>query len=275
MVIGVDRDDEAIRAATQRLSHFGGRFRAVQAHFKEIGDVLTRLGIDQVSGILVDLGVSSMQLEQVERGFSFQHEGPLDMRMDRRQTRTAADLVNTLPEKELADLIYRFGEERSSRRIARAIVHERARQPIETTTRLAAVVARACRGPQRGRIHPATRTFQALRIAVNNELEGLDTFIKSAIDLLKPEGRLAVISFHSLEDRIIKRSFRLYAGQCQCSTEGAFFQMDTPQDGCPRCGAQRLVQVITFKPVTPTETEVIMNPRARSAKLRAVRKLSS
>jgi len=273
LVVGIDRDEDAVEAAVKRLGRFGERFQAVQADFRQLRETLNQLSIDQVDGILADLGVSSLQLERAERGFSFQQEGPLDMRMDRRQQLTAADLVNTLSEEKLADIIYQFGEERLARRIARAIVRERERHSIEMTTQLANIVLRACGGLKRGRIHPATRPFQALRIAVNDELKDLDTFVEVAIDVLKPGGRLAVISFHSLEDRILKRAFNLSAGQCQCPSRLAILEVESPVTGCPRCGAKRRVEILTRKPVKPSVAEVAMNPRARSAKLRACRKL--
>lgn len=268
-VIGVDRDEMAIEVASERLARFGSRFHAVHADFRQLPAILRVEGIPSVDGILVDLGVSSMQLVQAERGFSFQQEGPLDMRMDRSQELTAADLINTLSEAELADIIYRYGEDPAAHRIARAIVRERQRRPIHTTTHLAEIIVRATKAAGRWRIHPATRTFQALRIAVNDELRDLDTFVVAAIDVLKPGGRLAVISFHSLEDRMIKRAFKLQAGQCQCPMPSLL------QEGrCLGCGAERRVEILTRKPVQPGAAERAMNPRARSAKLRACYKLT-
>jgi 16S rRNA (cytosine1402-N4)-methyltransferase len=268
-VIGVDRDESALEIATVRLDRFGSRFTAIASDFKRLRQVLENLDIRQVDGILVDLGVSSIQLEQAERGFSFRHEGPLDMRMDRRQSLTAADLVDTLSEAELADIIYEYGEEHAARRIARAIVRRRQQARIETTGELADTVLHAIRGSGRWRIHPATRTFQALRIAVNDELKGLDTFVGEAIAALGPGGRLVVISFHSLEDRLIKWAFKLHAGHCQCRMGIAL-----PGVPCPGCGAWRRVEILTRKPVQPGAAETAMNPRARSAKLRACRKLA-
>jgi 16S rRNA (cytosine1402-N4)-methyltransferase len=268
-VIGVDRDETAIQVATERLIGYGSRFLPVHMDFKQLGEVLDLVRINEVDGILADLGLSSMQLELAERGFSFRQEGPLDMRMDRRQEQTAADLVNTLSESELADIIYQYGEEPAARRIARAIVRERQRQEITTTTQLAQIVLRASGRAKRWRIHPATRTFQALRIVVNDELKELDTFVAMAIRVLKPGGRLVILSFHSLEDRIIKRAFRLHAGQCQCEP---LLSLSGPS--CPRCGAEHQVEILTRKPVQPSEAEVSINPRARSAKLRAGRKLT-
>jgi len=262
-VIGIDRDAEALIRARARLERFASRVRFRQANFKDIALVLDQFNVDKVDGMLADLGVSSFQLEQAERGFSFRAEAPLDMRMDTGQATTAADLVNSLGESELADIIYRYGEEPGSRRIARAIVRERQRRPIDTTTRLAEIVATALKLKGRRRIHPATRTFQALRIAVNEELENLEQFIEAAIGRLKSGGRLAIISFHSLEDRIVKQAFKVQSGQCICP----------PDLPVCHCGAQPRVEILTRKPVTPTEEELRSNVRARSAKLRVCRRV--
>src|SRR5256714_5840666 len=203
-VLGIDRDEEALEVATERLAQCGSRFRSVHADFRELTRVLATAKVRQVRGVVADLGVSSLQLDSPERGFSFRHEAPLDMRMDISGGETAAELLGRLSEVEIARILYEYGEERRSRRIARRIVERRERgEPLKTTGGLADLVARAV-GHKRGeRIHPATRTFQALRIAVNGELEGLAEFIETAVDLLQPQGRLAVISFHSLEDRIV------------------------------------------------------------------------
>ncbi|MBI3951868.1 MAG: 16S rRNA (cytosine(1402)-N(4))-methyltransferase RsmH [Acidobacteria bacterium] len=268
-VIGVDRDETAIRLAAERLRRYGSRFSAIHADFKQLREILQSSEVQVVDGMVADLGVSSLELESAERGFSFRQKGPLDMRMDQRQELTAADLVNALLEAELADIIYRYGEEHAARRIARAIVRERQRGRIETTTHLADVILRANKALGRWRIHPATRTFQALRIAVNDELKDLDKFVDTAIEVLKPGGRLVIISFHSLEDRIIKQAFRLHAGQCQCQPLSAL-----SGTRCPRCGADRRVEILTKKPVQSSEAEIKANPRARSAKLRACRKLT-
>jgi 16S rRNA (cytosine1402-N4)-methyltransferase len=264
-VLGIDRDREAIRLAAERLARFGTRFRIAHANFREIERVLAEAGETEASGVLADLGVSSLQFDTPERGFSFRHEAPLDMRMDASGAdETAADLLERLPEEEIARIIYEYGEERKSRRIARWIVERRERgEPLRTTGELAALVARAV-GYKRGdRVHPATRTFQALRIAVNGELEGLDEFVETAVDLLQTQGRLAVISFHSLEDRVIKRALRRLSGHCEC---------DRRMPVCA-CGSRRAVEVLTRRPVTPGEQEIEENPRARSAKLRACSKL--
>jgi 16S rRNA (cytosine1402-N4)-methyltransferase len=264
-VLGFDRDSVAITLATGRLACFGSRFRAVHADFREIARVLEEVGEREVSGVLADLGVSSLQFDSPERGFSFRHNAPLDMRMDASSgVETAAELLARLPEEEIARLIFEYGEERRSRKIARWIVERRdAGRPIGTTTELAELVARAV-GHKRGeRIHPATRTFQALRIAVNRELEGLGEFIETTIDLLQAGGRLVVISFHSLEDRIVKRTLRRLAGQCECD----------PRAPVCSCGARRAVEILTKRPVVASETEIEENPRARSAKLRACEKI--
>ena len=266
-VIGIDRDPQAIEKAAARLSQFGGRFRAVHADFREIKSVLGKFGQAQVTGVLADLGVSSWQLNQPERGFSFRFDAPLDMRMNAGGNEpTAAELLKMLSEEEIANLIYEYGEERLSRRIARRIVEKReAGEPLETTDQLAELVAKTVKAGRHERIHPATRTFQALRIAVNRELENLDVFVQDAIDVLEPGGKLAVISFHSLEDRIIKRAFRKSAGVCECP----------PRLPACQCGAVRRIEILTNRPVVPNETEMRTNPRARSAKLRVCRRIES
>ena len=266
-LIGVDRDGDALEKAGERLQPLGGSFRAVHDNYKNLPLVLNRLGIVAVDGILLDLGVSSWQLTSEARGFSFQSDAMLDMRMDRTQSRTAADIVNDMPEGELADIIYQFGEERLSRRIAAAIVEERIKTPVTRCSQLANVISRVipARGSMRGRahIHPATRTFQALRIAVNEELEGLEEFLMEAVSFLKPGGRLVVIAFHSLEDRIVKRAFRRLAGQCVCAA---------PTELC-QCSHQTSGKILTSRPMTPGPEELAANPRARSARLRTVEKI--
>ena len=264
-VLGIDRDDEALEFARERLKPFGPRFRSVHADFRELTRVLATAKIKQARGILADLGASSLQLDSPVRGFSFRHDAALDMRMDAAgDEETAAELLGRLSEVEIARIIFEYGEERHSRRIARRIVERRERgQPVSTTRDLAELVERAIGPVKQRRIHPATRTFQALRIAVNRELEGLDEFVSSAVDLLEPEGRLAVISFHSLEDRIIKRTFSKLSGHCQCP----------PRLPECKCGARRVVEILTRRPVTPSASEIAENSRARSAKLRACQKL--
>lgn len=272
-VLGLDRDAESLVMAKTRLARFGERFAAEHSDYRRIKSVCGERGIESVAGILADLGISSYQLDTPDRGFSFragrageiEKDSPLDMRMDRSEGVTAAELVNRLSERELADLIWNYGEEPASRRIARRIVQERAKAPIVTTAQLAELVIRAVRQKGFWRIHPATRTFQALRIAVNRELEGLAEFVADAVDLLEPDGRLAIMTFHSLEDRLIKQAFRFQAGQCQCPPS-------RPQ--C-ECGAVRRVEILTRKALRPQEEEIAINPRARSAKLRACRKLSA
>jgi 16S rRNA (cytosine1402-N4)-methyltransferase len=266
-VIGIDLDSESLKLATERLAHFGKRFRAVQANFRDIARVLVECEERDPYGVLVDLGVSSLQLDSPTRGFSFRFDAPLDMRLDAVGSGdTGADLLLALSEEEIARIIFEFGDERRSRRIARRIVERREQgQPVATTRDLADLVAKAVGYNKSQRIHPATRTFQALRIAVNQELEGLDRFVETAVDLLQTDGHFLAISFHSLEDRIIKRELRRLAGYCQCSARLPVCS----------CGARRAVEILTRRPVTADEAEISENPRARSAKLRACRKLNS
>jgi 16S rRNA (cytosine1402-N4)-methyltransferase len=267
-VIGFDRDKEAMELTRDRLQSFGERFVALHTDYRDIRQALAGYAMESVDGILADLGISSYQLDTPERGFSFRAESefsnaPLDMRMDRSQAVTAAMLVNELSERELADIIFEYGEESAARRIARQIVATRVKHPITTSGQLAALVVRVVHPPGRWRTHPATKTFQALRIAVNRELENLDGFVADAVTLLKPGGRLVIITFHSLEDRLIKRSLKFQSGQCQCP----------PQLPDCQCGAQPLIEILTRKAVEPTAEEIKFNPRARSARLRACQKL--
>lgn len=263
-VIGFDRDEGALELAKARLAGFGSRFTAIHTDYRHIREALDRLNILSVYGILADLGVSSWQLDSPERGFSFRFGSePLDMRMDPSQGQTAADLVNHLSERELADLIWLFGEERAARRIAHRIVAARVNSPLQTTGELAEIVVKAVHQKGRWRIHPATRTFQALRIAVNNELEGLPEFVEACVDRLVPGGRLVVITFHSLEDRVIKQALRMQAGYCACP----------PRQPVCSCGARKRVELLTRKALVPSEEEIAKNARSRSAKLRACRKL--
>lgn len=259
-LLGLDRDPQALELASQRLSVYGDRVVLRQASYTTLLEQLAAIGWTGVQGVLMDLGVSSMQIDTPERGFSFQSEGPLDMRFDPSQATTAADLVNRLSETELADLIWEFGEERHARRIARAIVQAR---PLQTTTQLADVVLKAVRG-ERSKIHPATRTFQALRIAVNEELKGLAETLPQAVKALAPGGRLAVISFHSLEDRIVKQFFRRESRDCICP----------PDQPVCICGHKASIREITRRPIVANEEEIAANPRARSAKLRVAEKLN-
>src|SRR5688572_11669121 len=260
----MDLDTSALDYSRQRLAPFGERFRAFQTNFRAIAEVLRQANERDPSGVLVDLGVSSLQFDSPERGFSFRFDAPLDMRMDPTQGLTASDLLQQLPESEIARIIFEFGEERHSRRIARRIVERREQgKPIRTTTELADLVRLAVGGHKRNQIHPATRTFQALRIAVNQELEGLGSFVESAVDLLIPHGRFVGISFHSLEDRVLKRELRKLSGHCECP----------PRLPVCECGARKAVEVLTRRPVAPGDSEVEENPRARSAKLRAAKRL--
>ncbi len=258
-LFGFDQDKNALAVASRRLAKFGERVHLLHVKFDRLSQVVAQYQIPPADGILFDLGLSSMQVDQPERGFSFQRDGPLDMRMDDTAGLTAADLVNRLPEAELADLIYRYGEERHSRRIAKAIVKAR---PLQRTTELANVVARAIGKKRHGaaKIDPATRTFQALRIAVNDELGALEQALPQAIAALRPGGRLAVISFHSLEDRIVKHFFKREAQDCICPPE---------QPVCT-CRHKATIDIITKRPITPSSAEQNANPRARSAKLRVV-----
>lgn len=262
-VIGIDQDGDAIEFAAERLKPFGDRINIARSNFTEIADVVKSRGLSKVDGIIADLGVSSLQLDSEERGFSFRSDAPLDMRMDKSGDDTAASLLKELSEEEIANVIYQFGEERFSRRIARRIVERRERgEPVETTRELAELVERSVKRSPRDKIHPATRTFQALRIAVNREIEILDRFIADAVELLNPNGRLVMISFHSLEDRIVKQAFQKLSGRCLCPPR-------IPQCSC---GATKKIEVLTRKPVIAGEAETMQNPRARSAKLRAARR---
>lgn len=260
LLLGLDVDPQALAIAAERLAPFGERAILRRVSYTTLSEQLATLGWKHVDGIVLDLGLSSMQIDQAERGFSFREDAPLDMRFDPSQPLTAADLVNTLDEEALADLLWRYGEERHSRRVARAIVH---RRPITTTRQLADVVASVTSSGKRG-MHPATRTFQALRIAVNQELANVEAVLPQAIKALAPGGRLAVIAFHSLEDRIVKRAFKATAGMCVCPPEQPF------------CDCEREAQVRLLKPfpMRPSEDEVAQNPRARSARLRVVEKLA-
>ncbi|HXU46563.1 MAG TPA: 16S rRNA (cytosine(1402)-N(4))-methyltransferase RsmH [Thermoanaerobaculia bacterium] len=264
-LVGIDRDPQALERARERLARFGERVRFVRGNFEDLAELLAGQG--PVAGILADLGVSSLQLDTPERGFSFRFDGPLDMRMGP-EGPTAADLVNGLAEEELARIFWEYGDERQSRRIARAIVAERRVKPIGTTGELRATIDRAKRREpgardREGRVDPATRVFQALRIEVNRELSGLERFLAQAVERLEADGRLVVISYHSLEDRVVKNVLR----------DGARGEIDLVT-GRPRSESQ-VIEVLTRKPVRPTEAEVAWNPRSRSARLRAGRRLES
>ncbi len=260
-LLGIDRDETALALAAARLASFGGQVTLVHAPFDTLMQQAAAAGIGAADAILLDIGVSSMHLDDPDRGFSFTRDGPLDMRMDRSgDAPTAAEIVNTADEQELADLIWRYGEDRLARQIARAIVRSR---PLTRTTELAAVVAAIYPQRRQEKIHPATRTFQALRIAVNDELGMLERTLPQAIALLRPGGRLAVITFHSLEDRIVKQVFRRAAADCICP----------PGQPVCTCGHRPEVREITRKPLMADAAEVSRNPRSRSARLRAVEKL--
>jgi len=262
---GIDCDNEAIERARRRLG-LRSNLTLVRENFRNLTAILERLGLAGMDALLLDLGLSSFHLEEASRGFSFRLEGPLDMRMDTRLETAAADIINTYSEKEIADILTRFGEEPSARRIARAMVRQRSKQKIRTTTELAEVVRRCV--PQKRRrpgLDPATRTFQALRITVNSELENLRKVLDDAIPLLRPRGRICVISFHSLEDRIVKQTFARAARGCVCPPE-------LPQ--CV-CGKKPTLRVLTPKPIRPSDEEIAANPRCRSAKLRAAEKFAA
>jgi len=261
-VLGLDWDDEAVAAAGERLARFGARAIVRRANFRAAGAVLGEIGWGRVNGAVLDLGISSQHVDSPERGFSFQADAPLDMRMDRRETLDAAAIVNEYPAAELARILREYGEEPRARRIAAAIERARGRGRIESTRQLADLVARAA-GRERGRTHPATRTFQALRIAVNRELENLEAFLENGYELLHPRGRLVIISFHSLEDRLVKQAFRKWSRSCICP----------PRTPVCRCGWSQKARLLTARPRVASEAEVGLNPRARSAKLRAVERL--
>ena len=268
LLLGLDVDPTALALAGARLAPFGNRAVLVHANAGDLASVARARGFAPADGVLLDLGVSSMQLDTAERGFSFQADAPLDMRMDPTDTSrpTAADLVNRLPEGDLADLIYQYGEERGSRRIARRIVAERAHSPITTTGRLAAIVQSALGGRPagpKGRIHPATQTFQALRIAVNQELDLLPQALEGALDILRPGGRLAVIAFHSLEDRLVKQFIAQEVKGCICPPELPVCQ----------CGRTPRLKAVSRGAIQATEAEQAANPRARSARLRVAERI--
>jgi 16S rRNA (cytosine1402-N4)-methyltransferase len=260
-LLAIDRDPEALEKSRERLRPFADRVTFSRGRHEELIDILKQHGIGEISGLLADLGVSSMQLDDARRGFSFRHDAPLDMRMGSEGV-SAADLVRTLEEGDLARVLRDYGEEPMARRIARAIVEARSVAPIETTGRLAEVI-RSVKKSRPHEIDPSTLTFQALRIATNEELVGLEKFIDDAVSVLEREARMAVISFHSLEDRIVKQAFRRLEGECKCPP-------GMPVCGC---GAVALVRVLTGRPVTASEEEISRNPRSRSAKLRVAEKL--
>ena len=263
-LIGVDRDTVALEAASQRLAPWADRVTLVHENFQEIASVLDRLGLDRIDGMLFDLGVSSPQLDDAERGFSYMADAPLDMRMNREDSLTAWDVVNTWDRAELKRILYEYGEERYAPQIAAAIERRRSERPIETTLELAEVI-RGAMPPQalREKQHPAKRSFQAIRIAVNDELGAVSRVMEAAIPRLKPGGRLEVITFHSLEDRIVKSAMQQAARGCTCP----------PEFPVCVCGKKPQIRIITRKPITSGPAELEENPRARSAKLRIAEKL--
>lgn len=263
MLLGIDADPEAVKAADRRLRPFGDRVLLVQSYFDQLTDIVDRTEFGPVQGILFDLGVSSPQLDTAERGFSFQQEAPLDMRFGPAAERTAADLVRTQTAEELERIFREFGEERYARRIARRIVEDRRKRPIETTSQLAALVLSSTPRSRGETIHPATRVFQALRIAVNDELGRLRRALPQAVEVLAAGGRIAVISFHSLEDRIVKHFFRQEERGCICP----------PELPVCVCGRVPRLRVLTSRPIGAADDEVAVNPRARSAKLRVAERV--
>ena len=262
--IGIDQDADAIAAASERLKEFGDKVTIVRSNYENIDEVLKELGISQVDGIYLDLGVSSWQLDERSRGFTYREDAPLDMRMDQRKSRTAADIVNTYSEEDLTRIIRDYGEDRFARNIAKHIVRERERDPIVTTGRLAEIIKGAIPAKVRATGgHPAKRTFQAIRIELNGELTVLEESIDGMIDLLNPGGRLSIITFHSLEDRIVKNRFRLNEHPCTCP----------PDFPVCVCGKKSKGRVVTRKPILPSEEEMRENSRSKSAKLRVFERI--
>lgn len=261
-LLAFDKDQEAIDFAASRLSAYANRLTIIHDDFRKLPSVLKEQPFPAPAGILADFGPSMLQFSRAERGFSFQSEGPLDMRMDRRQNQTAADLIASLDENNLRTVLKEFGEEPNASRIARKILEKRKSSPITTTTELRSLIEAVVPRKRDQKIHPATRTFQALRIAVNRELEALDTFIFDAFDALEDGGRLVLISFHSLEDRIVKQTFQFLSAACRCPKRVLICE----------CGGKPLSKFLTKRPVTPSDEEVNRNPASRSAKLRAIEK---
>ena len=263
-ILGLDRDEQALATAEARLSSFADRLLVRHANFSTAQQQLAAVGWDGVDGILLDLGFSSLQVEDAERGFSFLRSGPLDMRMNQYDERCAADIVNKASEDERRKILRDFGEERAAGALARAIVRARAHAPLQTTTALVRTIEQVVRSSPQIHLHPATRTFQALRIAVNRELDHLSIFLQDGYRLLRPGGRMVILSYHSLEDRLVKDAFRRWAASCLCP----------PQVLLCSCGWSQKVRIVTPKPLGPTVGEIAANPRARSARLRAVERLA-
>ena len=263
-LIGIDQDTDAIQAASKRLEPYKNVFTAVHSNFYNVREVLDNLGIEKADGFLLDLGVSSYQLDEADRGFSYMHDAPLDMRMNRENEYSAWNVVNEKSEKELNDIIFKYGEEKWAKRIAQFIVQERAIKPIETTYELVEVIKKAVpKGARRDGPHPAKRTFQAIRIEVNGELAILDKTVDDMVASLNPGGRLCIITFHSLEDRIIKNAMKRHENPCVCP----------PEFPVCVCGKKPDGNVITRKPILPSDEELELNPRSRSAKLRILERI--
>lgn len=263
-IIGIDQDDDAIEAASKRLNEYPKNVTIVKGNFSQLSEIASELRLTSVNGIIFDLGVSSFQLDTPERGFSFRNDADLDMRMDKNNNLTAEKLVNTFTESQLTDIIYRYGEDRWAKRIAKFIIEKRTRKPIKTTKDLVDVILAAVPvGARKDSINPATKTFQAIRIFINNEMESLETGLNAAIKLLDKNGIICVLSYHSLEDRIVKDTFLQYTGRCVCPAALPICS----------CGAIKSLDIITRRPLLPSSDEISINPRARSAKLRAARKL--
>lgn len=263
LFIGFDQDKNAIATAKERLSEYSDRVKFVHSNFENIKEELEKLGVDKIDGVLADLGVSSHQLDEADRGFSYMHDAPLDMRMDIRQSFSAYDVVNTYSEEDLARIIRDYGEDNWAKRIAKFIVEERQNKPIENTGEIVEVIKKAI--PKKARIdgpHPAKRTFQAIRIEVNNELGVINKMIRDAVSMMNKGGRVCIITFHSLEDRIVKNEFKELSLSCICPPSLPICQCDKVSE----------VKVITRKPILPSDEEIEMNPRARSAKLRVAEK---